>query len=296
MIAARTTDPQAQVFWFKLPGAVFDLAVLGALAALLAAHGRPAAHGLVYAWSPLPVIEFWGNGHHDSIVILLVLLALLAAARTRWVWAFVALSLAAAAKLWPLLLFPVFIGWTGRRPARPWQWLALLPIALLLVWPYWSDVSENARFASGFLGGWRNNDSLFGLLLWLSGDIYRAKYLAFGLVGASSVALTLLGWPIVRATLGTITALLLISANVHPWYLTWLLPLLAFSPSPSLLLWTALIPLAYETVIPWTVLGDWRASPEMRWLIYGPVFGVAALRAVAARHRTIESGREWNRT
>ena len=51
--------------------------------------------------------------------------------------------------------------------------------------PYLTDVTENAQFMSGFVGGWRNNDSFFGLLLYLTGDLYRAKYLAFTLLFGS---------------------------------------------------------------------------------------------------------------
>ena len=72
------------------------------------AHHLPQERVLIYAWSPLPVIEFWATGHNDSVIVLLITLALLAAAKERWTWAFVALSLAVAAKIWPVLLFPIF--------------------------------------------------------------------------------------------------------------------------------------------------------------------------------------------
>ena len=35
-----------------------------------------------------------------------------------------------------------------------------------------------------------------------------------------------------------IVTILALSANVHPWYLTWIVPLLALYPIPGLLLWT----------------------------------------------------------
>ena len=88
-----------------------------------------------------------------------------------------ALALAAAAKIWPLLLFPIFLGW----PPRRWrQILIAIPILAALAFPYltptlrWSGIDENLRFMSGFLGGWRNNDSLFGALLWISANRPRS--------------------------------------------------------------------------------------------------------------------------
>lgn len=285
-VAASTTDPYRQVFWFKTPFALFDLGVIFLLWLLLRARGVPQERVLIYAWSPLPVMEFWATGHNDSVAVFFVLLALLAAAKERWTLAFAGLSLAAAAKVWPLLLFPIFVGWKGLRPQRWYQWTVSVPIFGLLCLPYWSNVTENVRFMSGFLGGWRNNDSLFGLLLWLTGDIYRAKYLAFAIVVAGAMFVTLRRWPLEKAALASLVVMLMVSANCHPWYLTWILPLLAFLPLPALLLWTALIPLAYHVLIRWLELGEWHGSTEIRWWIYVPVYALLAGRWLVEKIRS----------
>ncbi len=295
VVSRFEADPRSQVFWFKVPSAFFDLGILAALSMLLKAQGLRAELLLVYAWSPLPIIEFWATGHNDSVEILFVLLALLAATRNRWTWAFAALSLATAAKLWPALLFPLFIGWNGKRPVRWYQWWVALPIFSLFALPYWTNIWENARFATGFVSGWRNNDSLYGALLWAAkGDAYLAKKAAFAVMAAAVAAVTLLRWPLEKGTLAVITTILLFSSNCHPWYLTWLLPMLAFYPLPGFLLWTAVVPLAYESVIRWTALGEWEGPSELRWYAYVPVFGLLLWHAVTAgariRHRSAAGG------
>jgi len=73
-----------------------------------------------------------------------------------------------------------------------------------------------------------------------------------------------------------IALMLMVSANCHPWYLTWILPLLALFPVPALLLWTALVPIAYAAVISWSTLGEWNGSTELRWLEYAPVYALLA--------------------
>ena len=267
-------DPVRQVFWFKLPFALCDVGVIAVLWLLLGTYGLPRERMLIYAWSPLAIIEFWATGHNDSVVVLMLGLALLGAAKERWTWAFAALSLGVAAKVWPILLFPIFIGWRGNRLLRRYQWLVALPILGLLAIPYWTNVTENVQFASGFMGGWRNNDSLFGIILWLAKDVYRAKYTAFAIVVVTALILTLRQIPLERACLAAITVMLMVSANCHPWYLTWLLPLLVLFPVPALLLWTALAPLAYAGVISWVILGVWRTPNEFRWLEYVPVYSM----------------------
>src|SRR5437667_126037 len=158
-------------------------------------------------------MEFWATSHNDSVVVLLIALALVAAAKNRWTWAFVALSLAAGAKIWPILLFPLFIGWKRNRPLRWRQWSVLIPIAVLLALPYWTNVTENLQFMSGFMGGWRNNDSLYGLILWVTKDLYGAKYTAFAIVAVVVAFLTLREVPLERASLWAIAVRLMFSVE-----------------------------------------------------------------------------------
>jgi alpha-1,6-mannosyltransferase len=271
-----TKDPFVQVFWFKLPAALFDLGIIGVLVFLLGQHRMPLKLVLIYAWSPLPIMEFWATGHNDSIEIFFVLLALLMAARSRWIWSFTSLSLAVAAKIWPILLFPAFIFSPGGGKPRWYQWLVLFPVLASTAAPYLGNVTENAQFLSGFVGGWRNNDSLFGAILWYSGgDLYRAKYTAVAIIAVITLVLAISVRSLEKATLWTIVAMLLVSANCHPWYLTWFAPLLVFYPYAPLLLWSALMPLSYAVLLNWLNLGMWDGSTSMRWFVYAPFFTLA---------------------
>lgn len=131
---------------------------------------------LIYSWAPLPIVEFWGTGHNDAIAVLLVVLALWSADLGRWALSILALALGAAAKLWPALLLPVLLGEMLRRRVRAhWQWVPALAAVVLLCLPYRTNIVENARFMTGFVGGWRNNDFLYGVILAATGDQYRAS-------------------------------------------------------------------------------------------------------------------------
>lgn len=271
-------DAQRQVFWFKLPAAIGDLGIILALAALLSACGLPVARIIVYAWSPLPVMEFWATGHNDAIVVALLLLAMVLAQRKQWWRAYASLGMAVAAKWWPLALLPLFL---ARRRGPEALLVAAIP-ALLFI-PYWGDVVENARFMTGFFGGWRNNDSIYGLILWLTGDVYRAKYTTFALLGIGIAVIVWRRMPLERGVLASIILMLMLSANVHPWYLTWVLPLLAFIPEPGLLTWAALAPLFYEALFAWHAAGVWNGVSDIRWLVYVPVYGLLVYRFWVSR-------------
>ena len=69
----------------------------------------------------------------------------------------------------------------------------------------------------------------------------------------------------------TIASLLVVAANVHPWYMTWFLPLLALIPCVPLFIWLTLAPLFYVVLIEWNVRGVWDGSSSLRWWVYRPV-------------------------
>jgi alpha-1,6-mannosyltransferase len=248
--------------------------VIGALALLLRRRGLPLERALIYSWCPLPVFEFWATGHNDSILLLFLVLALWGAAAGRRGWAVLALSLGAMTKFWPALLLPSLTGWSARRLAA--GALALFAVAAVLWLPYHADLTRNAQLTSGFLGGWRNNDSLHTIVAALAPDRFMAKYVTMALVAAAAIVISRLRWTLEARTLTFIVALLAMSANVHPWYLTWVVPLLVFYPIPALLLWTALMPLTYAVRIDWEILGEWNGTTAWRWLVYIPVLVSAA--------------------
>jgi hypothetical protein len=255
----------------KAPAILADVVLVALLA--WAAPGR----FLIYAWSPVPIVEFWGQGHNDSLALVFVTAALVLPQAGIW------LGLAAAAKWWPLVLLPALA-----RSWRDWLWALAIPAALMV--PFLDGLTlENLRFTTGFLGGWRNNDLGFGLLLALAGEEYRAKHLAFAILGVAALGIRWMPWSRERKGLAVVLVMLAVSANVHPWYLSWVLPFLVFDPIPWVFLWAALMPVAYETLIRWKILGEWEQSPEIRWMIYVPVVVMAALAAVRRFAKTAQS-------
>lgn len=272
LTSAITPDPAVQLFWFKAMAALADVGIIGAVWLLLGGRGQPDSRVLIYAWCPLPIFEFWATGHNDAVVLFFVVLAVAMAARKRDSLATVVLSFAVAAKYWPALLLPCFTGFRWRRILAA---IAILfGICAVLSLPYWSDVSGNVRFTTGFLGGWRNNDSLHGVIAWLTPNPYAAKYATMASTGIAALAIAALEWSLEARVLAIVVVILALSANVHPWYVTWIVPLLALYPIPGLLLWTALAPLLYRVLIEWTILGEWKGQTPFRWFVYAPVAAV----------------------
>jgi hypothetical protein len=272
-----------QAWWFKIPFALCELGAAFTLSRLLAAMGLPGAYLLLYLWSPLVVVEFWAQGHNDTLAVWLLLLALLAAVRNRWTWAFAWLTLSALTKFWPALLFPFFL--LRREQDRwifPWKpALISIPIAAAVCLPYLRGLANVHELLQGFLGGWRNNDSLYGLIHAAAGENFdEGTVIVTRLLVLSLAALWSLQLPLVKAAKWVVVILLFLSANCFPWYLSWLVPFLAIYPGAPLLLWTALVVLSYHILIGYEILGVWQDSNMFRALEYLPVYGMLIGRAV----------------
>lgn len=268
-----------QVTLFRLGGGSLWVMKLGACAAeafvlwLLFFWTRGDPRWLAWAWCPLPIVEFWGMGHHDAILIALTLAAIYLLERESFARAFVLLGFAAATKYWPILLLPYF--------ARKRWWLAPVPVLVFALcwWPWHTDVSENLRYMSGFVGGWRNNDIFFGALLAAAGSLDTAKLVALGIIGMAGLSTFFArsGLQALAITAGTILA---VSANVHPWYVCWLLPLAIFRAPFVLGTWAALAPVLYVVLIRWRAEHVWDGVSPARWFVYLPVGAAIVLQLV----------------
>ena len=142
--AQRTIYPPLAEAWFRAAygtlgigsraggwqglGFAVDLAVLVALLALLRRWGRDPRWLVLYAWSPIAVIETAQGGHVDGLATLLIL-AMVCCLRRRPAWAGVLLGAATLIKLYPALLFPLLL--KRRSPAAVASFAGVIAIAYL---------------------------------------------------------------------------------------------------------------------------------------------------------------------
>jgi hypothetical protein len=274
----------------KLVMAGFEAVAIGAMAVLLRRAGRPAAEVLVYAWNPLPIWEFAGNGHIDAASLGFIALALLAAAGGRRGLTGAVLGLAILCKLLPAALFPAF--W------RRWDWRMLGATLVVIVGLYALYAVGAGWRVLGYLPGYASeegisNGSAFFVLRALA-LVWTLPPWVNGVYLAASAALLLglaayygLGRPLPDAAgprilaIGRAAAVLATATTVvisphYPWYLGWLSLLACLAPYRSVVYLSAsgvmlyLDPYHRETIYP--------------WLIYGPCLALAALDVVRA-HR-----------
>ncbi|MFQ5343558.1 MAG: hypothetical protein ACE5F6_18620, partial [Anaerolineae bacterium] len=232
-------NPTAMQIAFTL----FDLVTAVVIVRLLRWLRLPEERVLIYAWNPLIVVEFAHSAHVESLMTLWGMLAiywLIAGHRTR---SSVALALATLTKFVPALLLPVFVRRWGVR--RTLLYGGLVGLALAPFLGAGLGLGGEAQ-GTGIFGAlhiyatqWKTNDGLFFWLVRaldgrLNDPLMAAKVAILLTLLLLSLTVLLRDGEGEQRVIGSavllLSAYLLLTPAMFPWYLTWLIALLPLLP------------------------------------------------------------------
>ena len=272
----------------RLAALLMDGLLLMLLLMYLRRSGMDSSAVAIYWCNPLIWYELYYRLHYD-ILILPLLAAFAWAVHRRKLWAGALwLSLAAAGRLWPVLLAPLLLLREGcprrQRFLAGGMLVGLTAVTMLPYVPAVLDRQDSGLVqymqqweAHGFVFSW------FSRLGWEFKD--RFWHAGDGRLLARVVTTTMLLAICVRLSgrpaenfsrtayrVGLVVMLmLLLSPTVYPWYYAVVLPLAVFAPRGSLLIWTALLPLSY---LVWILKEQWSWYPQtvMGAILHVPVW------------------------
>ncbi len=256
----------------KLLFIAFDIGVVALLAALLAARALPLRLAGLYAFNPVPLIGFAGEGHFDPMLLFFVLLAIWLREHGRVKWSWIALGYAVQMKLVAVALMPLF----ARRGGWRTGWVAALVIALPFL-PYLADVRGWIEGVRHFGGEFAFNGSVHALLWRVLGDL-RVAATVCGALFAAWVAMV--AWfhdDLARAAFWVFGGLVILSPTVHYWYVAWALVFVPLFPSGAWLVLSGVMAL-YFLVRSSVLAGLLWGSPPWAQITIWSLFGVALLR------------------
>jgi hypothetical protein len=261
----RTIYPSAAEGWFvvvhlfdpgdagsrpwQLAGGFVDDGVIVLLVVALRDRGKDPRSVAWYALSPLPVIEFGGNGHVDGFALLLLVAALIALQRNRGGWAGVLVGLAIMVKLYPGVALAA--GW------RRGRWRFVLTAAAVCVAVEAPHVIAVGAKVLGYIPGYLKEEhySTGGRFL-LLGLLYLPGRVTVVLAVACVVAATLYVWraridPALGLTVG-LGVLMFVTTPVQPWYAVAVAGIAVLAERP----WLLVVPLAAEPYYASVILAD----------------------------------------
>src|SRR5438128_1255080 len=275
LFSRAVTAIQESTFALKVAFVVCEFAIVLVLLDIL--RRKQGAHlVLAFAWNPLLAIEVAGSGHIDIVGALLLLVSAAALVRRWRSTAAVALGLAIAVKLLPVVLLPLYWKRVRIRDAA----LAAAVVGLLYV-PFLNHGRTPIGSLGTYLQSFRFNGPVFAAL-----DQVAPPQLLAGLAVLVGLATAtwlrsatpewspdLFAWPM--------AASLLCAPILFPWYLLCLLPFLMSGSTLLIIIWTVSIIPTYvqwhlrATGRPWGSLPGWVMLLE-----YGCVAIAAAVIAL----------------
>lgn len=259
----------------------FDLGVVALLAALLSARALPPSLAGLYAFNPVPLIGFAGEGHFDPMLLFFVLLSVWLRERRYVAWSWVALGLAVQMKLVAVILAPLLARDGGWRTA--WAGAGVVALPFL---PYLSDVPAWLEGVRHFGADHAFNGSIHALAWMQFGDPARAATLCGVLLMAWVGWVSLTHHDIARGAFWIFGGLVVLAPTVHYWYVSWALVFVPLFPS---LAWLALSgAMALYFLVRSNVLpgGEWGLPPWAQIAIWS-LFGVVLLRDAVISLRPI---------
>ncbi|MDQ2887903.1 MAG: DUF2029 domain-containing protein [Chloroflexota bacterium] len=237
----------SNLFFFKGILVAFEIVTCIALALLLKRNGQDPARIILYAWCPLPIVEFALQGHLDAITIMFTVLTLLCNTASwrgaRALTGFL-LALATLTKIYPLVLLVVVL----RR--HDWALLATCFVTIILAYVPYLILGHGQVF--GFFATYASettpNAGVVQLFVtWIGQQLGLAKLLTtlityaldLALVGGTGLLVLVLRWrgriSVEMGALVMIGSVFAASSHIFPWYTPVVLPLVAMILGP---LWT----------------------------------------------------------
>ncbi len=234
---------------FKAVLVFFDVLTMIVLMALLKTHGLQETRFVVYGWNPLVILEIAQSGHLDGFIVFLVVLAFYLHSINRKTLGVLSLASATATKIYPALLLPTFINKGNRIKS-----LSIFFICVLLFYlPYVSAGKKTLGFLPIYLKDPAESFNLglkYVLMHMFNGlDYFLLTKILVGILLAAGFIFFLkhkereevLKYSFIMISL----QLIFIPTALHPWYVVWLIPLLAFYPSPAWLVFSCTVAFSY---------------------------------------------------
>ena len=272
---AAWIDPDVRTL--KTIFSLCNLATVLLLFRLLRRRGRPEAHALIFAWSPLVIVETGHSGHLDGLGVFLLVLALYLWASGRRAWAGLALGGSFCAKYLAAMIVP----WLARR--REVATLAFMGVVVVLGYVPFLDAGTGlVGSLRAYSANWCFNGPPYIALSGLFEPVL-ARWLLVGFGLAFTIAAAFRERDLVRYAYLAIGCGLLVTPTVYPWYAAWIVPLLCVFVNRAWIVFTALVMLSYSVWGVYARSGAWMVPTWVLVLEYAPFY--ALLLAGLARRR-----------
>ncbi|HAB50897.1 MAG: hypothetical protein A2315_01420 [Ignavibacteria bacterium RIFOXYB2_FULL_35_12] len=257
------------IVFLKVIYLIFEFITLIFLLKLLLLKGRDSKLILLYAWLPLPIMEYFVNAHLDPIGITFLVVFLYYFEKNKISLSSIMLALAFLTKLLALLILPLIIKKLGIKKALIF-YIVFTITCLIFYAPF---ISGNLDVFAGlfrYLNHWEFNGSVYNLfkIILSGGDI--ARTICGILLSLSVLIISFRYKNFVNGVFAVFLTIIIFSTTLYPWYLGWIASLNVFTGFFSLL--SLFFTINFSNITP--LAEKWKEYPIV-WIIeYVPFYGL----------------------
>lgn len=291
IITSFTSDIGLSIILIRIMIVGFDLGTIIIVKMILKHFSLPQRRIVIYAWSPLVIFEFAGNGHIDSIAVFFSLLALyfiLAKVNPRYkIISPISLSIAFMSKVYPIILLPYLVTKWNLK-----EFFTFLFTTIILVLPFtnnginpfypkgqqsfvrYFNFNESVfRIYENYLGTYFNDPEKIArnhyiiLMIIVSGLLY-AQYISLSRIANQ----TKININIFSSFRYILLIALLLSPDVQPWYVIWMLPLAVIFYDWVIIAFSMSVLISYQIYPEYDRTGIWHENTIILTLEYLVVY------------------------
>lgn len=252
------------VIIFRLTIILADIGTLIFGRKLLKSLGLPSHRIFWYILNPFIIIELTGNLHFEAVMVFFLVTAIYLLYKGKWFWSAILLGLSVSVKLLPLMFLPLmFRYFISEENKLGFLKLLLYYFITILIF----IISFSPFYSTEVISNFMNSVGLwFRKFEFNAGIYYVLRWIGFQVKGyniietlgkilplISTLIILMLSFfrknkdiqELITNMLFAITAYLLLSTTVHPWYLAIPLVLSIFTKMKYMILWSALVMLSY---------------------------------------------------
>ena len=258
-----------ETIFLKIIYLIFELITLIFLIKLLELKGKEPKLVLLYAWLPLPILEYFNNAHLDVIGITFLIMFIYYFEKQKFSLASILLALAFLSKLLALLLLPLVIKKLGIKKSLLFYGIFLFTSVIFYL-PFISGDIEVLTGLLKYLSRWEFNGSVYNLIkiIFSSGQI--ARLVCAVMLSLSVLIIAIRYKDFMNGVFAVFLCIVIFSTTLYPWYLGWIAALNIFNPFYSVL--SLFFTINFSNFTP--LAEKWKEYPVV-WIIqYIPFYGL----------------------
>ena len=254
----------------KLLLLLFDLLTIYGIYLILKKLNINKKYLLLYAFSPLPVFQFFVDAHADGFGLAFIIFAIFFYLDNRKILSYILIGLSICIKPIGLLFIPLLF--FNEKSISEKVKVILIPfiICAAMYIPY---VFTGSPFQAliKFTENWTFNGIMFDILNSFMHNNQKVRLICGIIYFFIFIVIVLSKKDLLEKIYLSIFLLLIFSPVVHPWYVSWLAILLPFVPRWSGIFYVSLVSLTAITDLNYQLSGIWKEYSVVLILEYVPV-------------------------